>query len=428
MYFAFGADALSWFFFGLVTVIWFIVGVFAKKYAEHMKKSRRFFSFYLLTYIMLAALSFAQSYITMYLCFEFMSLLSVPLVLHDERPESIAAAKKYLFYSIFGATLGLIGLFFATNYASLSFVPGGSLDMARASGHEQSLLVAIFLSVIGFGAKAGIYPLHSWLPAAHPEAPGPASAVLSGVITKAGVLCIIRVIYFVFGADFIRGTWVQYSLMCIAMLTIFLGSLMAYQQDHFKRRLAYSSVSQLSYILLGIFALNTSAFTGALLHITYHAVIKNCLFLVAAAIIFANDRHYVSELEGLGRKMPVSFACFTIASLGLVGVPPFAGFLSKWYLATGILSLDIPIISWLAPAVLLVSALLTAAYLFSIAVHAFFPRKERRQLLDKSELPCKEAPCQMTVPITILALLVCVLGIFAQIWIEMFSAMASGVL
>lgn len=300
--------------------------------------------------------------------------------------------------------------------------------MARASGHEQSLLVAIFLSVIGFGAKAGIYPLHSWLPAAHPEAPGPASAVLSGVITKAGVLCIIRVIYFVFGADFIRGTWVQYSLMCIAMLTIFLGSLMAYQQDHFKRRLAYSSVSQLSYILLGIFALNTSAFTGALLHITYHAVIKNCLFLVAAAIIFANDRHYVSELEGLGRKMPVSFACFTIASLGLVGVPPFAGFLSKWYLATGILSLDIPIISWLAPAVLLVSALLTAAYLFSIAVHAFFPRKERRQLLDKSELPCKEAPCQMTVPITILALLVCVLGIFAQIWIEMFSAMASGVL
>lgn len=140
MYFAFGADALSWFFFGLVTVIWFIVGVFAKKYAEHMKKSRRFFSFYLLTYIMLAALSFAQSYITMYLCFEFMSLLSVPLVLHDERPESIAAAKKYLFYSIFGATLGLIGLFLRRIMRRSALYPAEVLIWQERQGMSRACL------------------------------------------------------------------------------------------------------------------------------------------------------------------------------------------------------------------------------------------------------------------------------------------------
>ncbi len=428
MYFVFGADVFSWFFFGVVSLMWLIVGVFAKKYAEHLEKKKRFFIFYLLTYIMLTALCFAQSYITMYLCFEFMTLLSVPLVLHDERPEAIAAAKKYLYYSIFGATLGLLGLFFATNYASLRFIAGGSLDTERLAGHENALLIAIFLSVVGFGAKAGIYPLHSWLPAAHPEAPGPASAVLSGVITKAGVLCIIRVIYFVFGADFIRGTWVQYALMVMAMFTILLGSLMAYQQDHFKRRLAYSSVSQLSYILAGVFALDQSALTGALLHVIYHAVIKNCLFLVAAALIFANHKYKVSELEGMGRKMPVSFACFTVASLGLVGVPPFAGFLSKWYLATGVLALDIPVISWLVPAVLLASALLTAAYLLSISIKAFFPKKEALEALNRAEPVCTEAPLQMLILMLALAALVCILGIFAQGWVTLFFSMTEGVL
>ncbi len=430
MNFTFGADAFSWIFFGLVTVMWVLVGIFTGKYGEanHLDHMPRFWLFYSLTYVSLAALCFAKSFLSMYLCFEFMTLLSMPLVAHEERPEAIAAAKKYLFYSIFGASLALIGLFFAGRYTDGVFAAGGTLDMSLASGNEKLLLVVVFLTVVGFGAKAGLYPLHSWLPTAHPEAPGPASAVLSGVITKAGVLCIIRVIYFVFGADFIRGTWVQYTLMAMAMLTIFMGSLMAYNQRHFKRRLAYSTVSQVSYILLGVFALNPLALTGSMLHIVYHAIIKNTLFLVAASVIFSTKHlHYVEDLEGLGRRMPWTFGCFTIASLGLVGVPPFAGFLSKWYLATGILSEKIPVISWMAPAVLLASALMTAAYLLSISIKAFFPRKDL--VLDTNEFgkPVTESPLQMVLPMVILTAFVVVLGIAAQPWYNFFSVIASGV-
>ena len=420
MFFAFKADAFSWIFFGLVTFMWIFVGVYATKYSEHLEHRKRFFVFYILTYLMLAALCFAASYLTMYLSFEFMTLLSMPLVLHEGTPESIEAAKKYLFYSIFGATLGLLGMFFAANYCEgLRFVPGGSLVLQAAEGHETALLIAIFLSVVGFGAKAGMFPLHSWLPTAHPVAPAPASAVLSGVITKAGVLCIIRVIYFVFGPDFIRGTWVQYTWLAMAMLTIFLGSLMAYQQDVFKKRLAYSTVSQVSYVLFGVFTMNKIALVGALLHIIYHSVIKNCLFMVAGSVIFTNHKERVSELEGMGRRMPITFACFTIASLGLVGVPPFAGFLSKWYLATGSLAEGIPVINWMGPAVLLASALMTAAYLLSIAIHGFFPSNK------EANIDCVEAPRRMQFSMAVMAFLVIILGLFAQPWVDLFTEVVS---
>lgn len=420
MYFAFSADAFSWIFFGLISFMWVVVGIYATKYAEHLENRKRFYLFYILTYIMLVALCFSATYLTMYLSFEFMTLLSMPLVLHEGTPESIEAAKKYLFYSIFGATLGLLGMFFAGNYCtSLNFVPGGTLNMELASGHETAILIAVFLSVVGFGAKAGMFPLHSWLPTAHPVAPAPASAVLSGVITKAGVLCIIRVIYFVFGKSFLEGTWVQVAWLAMAMLTIFLGSLMAYQQDIFKKRLAYSTVSQVSYVLFGVFTMNKLALVGALLHIIYHSVIKNCLFMVAGATIFTNHKDKVSQLEGLGRKMPVTFACFTIASLGLVGVPPMAGFLSKWYLATGSLAEKIPVINWMGPAVLLASALLTAAYLLSISIHAFFPSDK------EANADCVEAPKRMLLPMLILACLVVILGIFAQPWVNLFTEVVS---
>ena len=425
MFLRFGADAFSWLFFALVSFMWIVVGIFAIKYSDHLDHKKRFFTFYILTYVMLGLLCFSQSYLSMYLSFEMMTLCSMPLVLHDGRKESIDAAKKYLFYSIFGATLGLLGMFFAANYASVYFVQGGALS-SSAKGHESAILIAIFLTIVGFGAKAGLFPLHSWLPAAHPQAPGPASAVLSGVITKAGVLCIIRVIFYIYGPEIIRGTWVQYTLLGLAMLTIFMGSLMAYNQKHLKRRLAYSTVSQVSYILFGIFTLNSVAMTGSLLHIIYHSVIKNLLFLVAAELMFKYDIHNVDEIEGMGRKMPITFGCFTVASLGLVGVPPFAGFLSKWYIATGSLLENIPVIKWLGPAVLLASALMTAAYLLSICIKAFFPRKEI--LLELNEkIPGKgEAPVAMLFPVILLGCLVVILGIFAKPWADLFFDIAGG--
>lgn len=426
MYLTFAADAFSWIFLGLITFMWITVGIFATKYAEHIDHKKRFFLFYILTYLMLVLLCFSASYLTMYLSFEFMTLLSMPLVLHDETKEAIAAAKKYLYYSIFGATLAILGLVFANRYAAAEFVAGGSLVSGLTDSETLVLQIAIFLSIVGFGAKAGMFPLHSWLPTAHPVAPAPASAVLSGVITKAGVLCIIRVIYFVFGPAFIKGTWVQYALISLALLTIFMGSLMAYQQTLIKKRFAYSSVSQVSYVLFGIFTMNPIALTGALLHVIYHSVIKDCLFLVSGAVIFTNHKHGIAELEGIGRKMPVTFACFTIASLGLVGVPPFAGFLSKWYLATGSLAEGIPVLSWLGPAVLLASALLTAAYLLSISIKAFFPSREGGKVPADYCVDDKEAPGRMLFSMILLAALVVILGVVAQPWVNLFIDVVGG--
>src|SRR5665647_415854 len=179
----------------LVLFMWTVVGIYALRYKDHQENNKRFFSFYLLTLIMIVGLSLAANYITMYLFYEMMTLFSVPLVIHNGTHDAIAAAKKYLFYSIFGATLGLLGLFFINVYGTtLDFVPGGVLDPAKVAGNENILLWVAFLTVMGFGAKAGLFPLHSWLPAAHPVAPAPASAILSGIITKAGVLCIFRAV------------------------------------------------------------------------------------------------------------------------------------------------------------------------------------------------------------------------------------------
>lgn len=422
---AFRADTLGSAFLTLALLMWIAVGIYALRYKDHQENNGRFFAFYILTLVMLLGLSFAANYMTMYLFFEMMTLCSVPLVLHNGSAKANSAAKKYLFYSIFGATLGLIGLFFIHAYSvSSDFLPGGVLDAAKIAGNEELLRTVAFFAVMGFGAKAGLFPLHAWLPAAHPVAPSPASAVLSGVITKAGVFCIIRVIYFQFGADFLRDTWVQRSWIAVALLTILMGSLMAFREKQLKTRLAYSTVSQVSYVLLGLFFLNEAAFAGALLHVLYHSVLKDGLFLSAGNILYQTRLEYVGDLKGLGRQMPLTLSCFAIFSLGLTGIPPFAGFLSKWELATGALSSGLLPYAWLAPAVLLISAMLTAGYLFPIVIHGFFPGRAYR-----SEGPdTGEAPVAMVGVVGVLAAATVVLGLFGGPILKFFLDLAGTVL
>ena len=197
------------------------------------------------------------------------------------------AALKYLFYSMCGAYLGLFGIFFLYKYCdTLAFVPGGSLNLTLLADHQGIVMVAVFAMLIGFVVKAGMLPLHAWLPTAHPVAPSPASAALSGIIVKCGVLAIIRTVYYVVGADFIRGTWIQTAWMVLTLMTIFMGSMLAFREPVFKKRLAYSTVSQVSYILFGLSALTPTAMTGALLHVVFHAFIKCTLFLTAGIFIF----------------------------------------------------------------------------------------------------------------------------------------------
>ena len=213
---------------------------------EHEDAHPRFYAFYLIVIGLINALDYSATLITMYLCYEFMTLCSLPLVLHSLTKEAISAGLKYLFYSIAGAMMALFGFFCMYAYANtLDFTPGGVMDSALLAGHEPLFLAGVFAVLIGLCTKAGMFPMHAWLPTAHPIAPAPASAQLSAVITKAGVLCVIRTVFFIAGADRIAGTWVQYTWIILTLITIFMGSMMAYREREL-RRMQRTGVHELS--------------------------------------------------------------------------------------------------------------------------------------------------------------------------------------
>ncbi len=405
----FATDGVGRLFLSVGVFGFLFAGVYATRYMAHGERQSSFYAWMLFSLAALAGMDASENLITMYLFFEAATLLSMPLVLHERTQESIRAALKYLFYSVGGAFLALLAIFTLAQHAdTLRFTAGGTLGEAAKAGHRTLLEITVFLGVIGFGAKAGMYPLHGWLPTAHPVAPAPASAVLSAVITKAGVLAILRTIFYIVGAEFLIGTWVQIAWISLALLTVFMGSMMAYREDVFKKRLAYSSVSQISYVLVGLFCMTPQSVAGGLLHVVFHACIKICLFLVAGSFIVNLEKTRVSELTGVGKAMPVTLWSFTIAALGLIGIPPAAGFVSKWYLALGALDTGLPVLNWLAPVVLLVSALLTAGYLLPITIRGFFPGKDFPPLARTNE-----GTAVMWLPIALLAAISLLFGIFA---------------
>lgn len=410
----------------ITSIVWAAAGIYSFEYMKHEGREQQFFGFYLIVYGVLVALNFSGNLVTLYLFYELMSLASMPLVLHSRTKESIMAALKYLFYSMCGAYCGLFGIFFLYKYCdTLNFVAGGSLNVVLAQENRGILLLAVFMMILGFGVKAGMLPMHAWLPTAHPVAPSPASAVLSGIIVKAGVLAIIRVIYYVVGAEFIRGTWVQTAWMVLTLLTVFMGSLLAFREKVFKKRLAYSTVSQASYILFGLSVLSDGGFTGALLHTVFHAFIKCTLFLTAGIFIFKCHKTRVEELNGIGKQMPKTLWCYTFAALALIGIPPTSGFVSKWYLAQGALDAGIGVFGWVGPMVLLVSALLTAGYLLPITIKGFFPGNDG----DEAELKKNLEPSKtMLIPLAILAVLSVVLGLLPNPLVEYVSQIAASVL
>lgn len=406
---SFRVDEMGKLFVTILSIVWVLVGVYAFVYMEHEGGEKRFFGLYLLVYGILVALDFAENLVTLYFFYEMMTLASMPLVLHNGSREAIMAALKYLFYSMCGAYLGLFGIFFLYRYCdSLTFTAGGTLNTALASGHQGILLAAVFCMLIGFGAKAGMFPLHAWLPAAHPVAPSPASAVLSSIIVKAGVLAVIRVVYYIVGPGFLRGTWVQTAWMILTLMTVFMGSLLAFREPMLKKRLAYSTVSQVSYILFGLSLLSPAGLEGALLHTVFHAFIKSALFLTAGVFVFQCGKTRVEELRGIGRQMPKTMVCYTFAALALIGIPPASGFISKWYLAQGALGADVGVFRWLGPVVLLVSALLTAGYLLLLTMQGFFPGDKYYEKTSEKQEP----PMGMLLVLIAFAVLSVLPGIF----------------
>ena len=419
VYFAF--DTLGRVFAVVSVLIWLMAGIFSLSYMKHEQHETRYYGYYFLVIGVLMALCEAGNLVTYYAFFELLTLSSMPLVLHKQSHESIMAGLKYMFYSFAGAYMVLFGLYAVyKNIGLLPFKAGGILEGIELADGKNMMLIVVMLMIVGFGVKAGMFPMHAWLPTAHPVAPGPASAFLSAVIVKAGVLGIIRVVYYIFGAGFIKDTWVQYLWLTLTLITVFMGSMLAYRERVFKKRLAYSTVSQVSYILFGLAILEPTAFTGSILHVVGHAIIKCILFLTAGAAMSKGGHIYVEEYVGIGKKMPVTIWCYTFAALGLVGIPPTAGFVSKWYLAEGALSSGTKIFAYLGPVVLLISALLTAGYLLPITMKGFYPGKD---YVDDGK-GTEEVDLFMLIPLIILAVLTMVVGMMPGVLTNMFDAIA----
>ncbi|MCL2381050.1 MAG: hypothetical protein FWC64_05585 [Treponema sp.] len=414
-------DSLARLFCALASVVFLLVGIYCPVYIRHEGSGSRFYMFFLFVLGAVMGFGLSGNFITLYLFFEMATLLSMPLVLHSMTKEAISAAFKYVYFSIAGAALSLIGIFFIFTYGTtLEFTPGGVLDMQRLAGSEGQMLFVTLLAIIGFGAKAGMFPLHAWLPIAHPVAPAPASAILSGLITKVGIFAVIRFVYYLVGPEFIRGTWVQTAWISLALFTGIMGSLFAFKEQALKRRLAYSTISQIGYIMFGLAILTASGLVGALLQVVFHSTAKNAVFLVAGAIIINTHSTKVADMRGIGRQMPGSIWGFALASLSLVGIPPMAGFTGKWFLAVGSLGADTGFFTWLGPAVLLFSALLAAGYLMPIVVNGFFPGAGH----DTAGGKC-EAHISMLLPILLFSAAALILGIFPSGLISFFEQIAS---
>ena len=394
----FKIDGLGCVFAAMVSFLWPLATVYASEYMKHEGGMKKFFAFYLMTFGVTVGLAFSANMLTMYLCYEGLTFITLPLVTHSMDKRAEYAGKKYIVYSVGGASLSFIGMMLMLFYnGSIEFAYGGVV----ANG-EPVLLVAYLLMFIGFGVKAAIFPLHGWLPAAS-VAPTTVTALLHAVaVVKAGVFAIMRTTYYFFGTQFLKGTWVQDVVMCIAIVTVLFGSWTAARSRHLKRRFAYSTVSQLSYILFGVTLMTAESFEGSMAHMLFHGLIKIVLFYTAGAILYTNHREYVDEIEGFARKMKKTFWLFTLCSIALIGIPPLPGFLSKFTLATSAvseMSVD-NILPFIGICALMFSAFMTAVYLFEIIIKAYFPSKCFNDLHLEE---VKEAPARMFVPMAIIS-------------------------
>jgi multicomponent Na+:H+ antiporter subunit D len=365
------ADALSLQFVTLSAVLWLVTTVYAVAYLEDAPHRSRFFGFFSLSVASTMGVALAGNLVTFLVFYELLTLSTYPLVVHRGTPEALRAGNLYLRYTISGGAFLLAGV--AILYAlagSLEFTAGGIL---QAFAGQRSLLITAFaLLIAGLGVKAALMPLHTWLPVAM-VAPAPVSALLHAVaVVKAGAFGITRVIYDVYGIRLADSLGVTTVLAAVAAATILYGSLKAIAQDDLKRRLAYSTVSQVSLIILGACIVGKLSTVGGIAHLVHQGLMKITLFFCAGNLAEELHIHSVRKLRGVGRRMPLTMAAFTVASLGMIGVPPLAGFITKWYLGVGALEADAP---WVI-ALLIASSLLTAAYLLPILSAAWFGKPE----------------------------------------------------
>jgi multicomponent K+:H+ antiporter subunit A len=362
------ADPLAMFFVTLSALLWFVTTIYAITYLEHSTRRRRFFGFFSLCVSSTVGIALAGNLLTFILFYELLTLSTYPLVVHDENDKARRAGRIYLAYTFVGGALLVLGATWLHAIVPTVEFQGGAA-LANVNPSEYPALRWIFaLMVAGVGVKAALVPLHGWLPQAM-VAPAPVSALLHAVaVVKAGVFGVVRIVYDVYGIDFANALGVTFPLAIVASTTIIYGSIRALFQDDLKRRLAFSTVSQVSYIALGVAIAGPSSTIGGVAHLVHQGLMKITLFFCAGNFAVTLGVYRISQMHGIGRRMPLTMAAFTVAALGMIGVPPIAGFISKWYLAAGAVEASQ---LWVL-LVLASSAALNAAYFLPILCVGWF--------------------------------------------------------
>jgi multicomponent Na+:H+ antiporter subunit D len=389
-------DALGMIFALVASCLWLFTSIYSIGYMRALNEhaQTRYFASFAVAISATIGVAFAGNLLTMYLFYEMLSLSTYPLVTHEQTAEARASGRKYLTY-ILGTSIGLALPAMLITYSvagTLDFTAGGILA-DKASPELLAMLLVLFL--FGF-AKAGLMPFHGWLPAAM-VAPTPVSSFLHGVaVVKAGVFAIFRIIFDILGPQTLHSAHLGTLITTIAAVTLLIASMVALTQDSLKRRLAYSTIGQLAYMVLGAGMLSATGMVGGVLHLAMHAFGKITLFFCAGAIYVASKKKYISQMDGLGRRMPLTYMAFLLGSLSIIGMPPLGGFISKWNLLIGAVEAD----QLILVLVLVISSLLNAAYFFPIVYRGFFVPA----IGDQQEPGIKEAPLLCLLPLSATAL------------------------
>ena len=426
-------DGPGMLFAGMISILWPLVMPYAFGYMEHEHRKNGFFGFFVMTYGVTLGVAFSGNITTLYVFYEMLSLVTIPLVSHYMDHESMYAGRKYAAYTIGGASLAFFPVIVSTLWGhSGHFIYGGSIVSRPDAMFWQA---AFLFGFFGFGVKAAVFPLHSWLPTAS-AAPTPVTALLHAVaVVNSGVFAIIRMVWYVFGPDLLRGSTVVNIALLTAEFTLVYAAFMAVKERHFKRRLAYSTVSNLSYMLTGILLLTPYGLEAGMMHMVFHSVIKMTLFLCAGAFMHVTGRSYVYEVDGVGKRLPVTFVMYTLSAFSLTGIPLLCGFVSKWHLVLACLD-KADKYAYIGAAALILSAFACAIYTISVSVRAFFPMLgmdryagEAVSSVETETVSGKSVTdpgTGMLIPIVLFSIINVFFGIWPQPLVKLLETIASG--
>ncbi|KDR93744.1 multicomponent Na+:H+ antiporter subunit D [Peptoclostridium litorale DSM 5388] len=417
-------DKIGQLFSTLACILWIFTLIYSMEYMREYENAKIFFAFFSAALGSTIGIAFSGNMLTMCIFYFMLTFSTFPLMAHNEQD---GGGIKYLAYSLKGGVLILAGIIAVyTVSPNMDFAASG---VSYIESQKLILAIGFVLMFLGFGAKAAMVPFHSWL-AQSAKSPTPAGSIFhAALVVQSGIFAIIRISYFIFGAKLLRDMDVQSIAISMAALTVLMGSFTALKKENLKERLTYSTIGQLGYILIGVFMLDSNALTGGILHLVNHALIKIILLFCAGAVYKSLGKQDVSDMKGVGKKMPVTMGCFSIAAVSLIGIPPTNGFVSKWYLVTA--SIDSG--KTIAAAVLLVSAFLTDSYLMPVVIKSFFYDCECNGCKEKGDCKFeqKSDECEMgfatVFSLVALTFAAVAIGVYPSALVGFVSAIVSGV-